>query len=340
MEITTEITELDHNDFYRSYSIKRRWRRHLLLLLAVDLILSTLIPISTFYLITAVFMGIILLPFFFGIPYLTSKKRIRTLYLQTLVPNGKKTFKPFASGIEITDETGATFIKHEDIKETGRSGEYIFIVTRHTGYYLLPFWCFSSEYEGAHFLRLVTNGIAKIKGIQAKAPFTFKPGYLMAILCLIPLVGFFSGLVVLILGIVHFKDKIYIIIGAIGMLVTIAIYGSMIYYVETSSVVNDGFSEMSQTQINDLVKSIEFYKIQNGSYPDSLQQIETKNSFVSIYDPLPTFKEKKSVTFQYHRTGNKYLLFSVGKDGKPNTKDDIYPTLTNPGTSKLGFIRK
>jgi hypothetical protein len=27
-------------------------------------------------------------------------------------------------------------------------------------------------------------------------------------------------------------------------------------------------------------------------------------------------------------------------DGKPNTADDIYPTLTNADTSKLGFIRK
>src|ERR1700722_987546 len=140
MEITTEVTELDHNDFYRTYSIKRRWLQRLLILLAFDLLLSAFIPLSSFYLVTVIFMGIILIPFFFGIPYLLSKKRIRRLYGQTPSPNGKKIYKPFASGIEITDETATTFLRHEDIRQVGRNGDYVFIVTRFNGYYLLPIW--------------------------------------------------------------------------------------------------------------------------------------------------------------------------------------------------------
>jgi hypothetical protein len=145
---------------------------------------------------------------------------------------------------------------------------------------------------------------------------------------------------VLILGIVHYKDKVFIIMGAVGMLITIGIYGSMIYFTEHSDVIDSGFADIAQTQLNDLVKSIEFYKLQNGTYPDSLQQIDTKGSFISIDDPLQAFRQRKAVQYQYQRKGNKYLLFSVGKDGKPNTPDDIYPTLTNADTSKLGFIGK
>jgi hypothetical protein len=286
-------------------------------------------------------MGIILLPFFFGIPYLMAKKKIRKLYQQTSFPNGKKTFQPFASGIEITGESATVFLRHEDIRQIGRNGDYVFIVTRHTGYYLLPLWCFSSESQAAHFISLTNSGMAQAKGVRLKEPLTFKPIYLLGILCLIPLLGFFAGLVLLILGIVHFKDRVFIIMGALGMLITIAIYSSLFYFTMDSDAVRNGFAEIAQTEVNDLVKNIEFYKLQNGVYPDSLQQLDTKSSFTDIYDPLSPAKiGDNAAPFQYSKKGNQYLLFSVGRDGKPNTADDIYPTLTNADTSKLGFIRK
>lgn len=340
MEIIIETTEQDHIDFYRDYALKKNWLWRFLIFLVVVVISPGFVQLSSFYLINLLFIGIMLVPFFFGIPYFFSKKRIRKAYDNLLHPTGQKTYKPFASGIEIIDKTTTTFLRYEDIKQVAKAGNFVFIITQHTGYYLLPIWCFSSEDQVMHFLSIVTNGIAHAKGIQPKTPFTFKPGYLVAILCLIPVIGFFAGIVVFILGIIHYKDKVFVIMGAIGMLITIAMYGSIIYFAQTSSTVNDGFSDITQTQLNDLVKSIEFYKLQNGLYPDSLQQIETKNSFISIDDPLQTFKEKKIVRYQYQRMGNKYLLFSVGKDGKSNTSDDIYPTITGADTSKLGFIRK
>src|ERR1700733_1635193 len=276
MEITTEVTELDHNNFYRTYSIKRRWLQRLLILLAVDLFLSAFIPLSSFYLVTVVLMGIILLPFLFGIPYLIAKKRIRTLYEQTPSPNGKKTFKPFASGIEVTDETSTTFLRHEDIRQIGRNGDYVFMVTRFNGYYLLPVWSFSSEDQALHFMSLANSGMAQATGTRPKTPLTFKPIYLLGILCLIPLIGFIAGLVLLILGIAHFKDRVFIIMGAIGMLITIGIYGSLIYFSLNTTSFRPVFVEAAQSELNDLVKSVEFYKLQNGSYPDSLQQLDTK----------------------------------------------------------------
>jgi hypothetical protein len=341
MEIVVETTEHDHNDFFRDYSLRRNLLQRLFILLIVDLILSAFIPISSAYLVNFLFLGVILAPLFIGIPYFRLKTKIRKAYDGILSPTDLRTYKPFASGIEIAGEIPATFLRYEDIRQVGRTGNFIFLIPKFGGYYLLPVWCFSSMEEIEHFLRIVKNGIANTKGVAAKEPFTFKPGYLIGILCLIPVIGFFAGLVVLILGIVHYKDKVFIIMGAIGMLITIGIYGSMIYFVQTSGIVKDGFANIAQIQLNDLVKDIEFYKLQNGTYPDSLQQIQTKDSFTSIDDPTQAFNgNKKSITYQYRRKGNKYLLFSVGKDGKPNTSDDIYPNLSNADTSKLGFIRK
>jgi Type II secretion system (T2SS), protein G len=341
VEITTETTEQDHNDFSREYSIKRKWLQRLLILMVVDALLAVVITVSSFYLVNFIFIGILLFPFFFGIPYFLAKKRMREVYERSPAPNGEKTYKPFASGIEITDETTTTFLRHEDIKQIGRSGNFVFIITRHTGYYLLPIWCFESHEQIAHFLRVVTTGTAHVKGRQPRAPLTFKPIYLIGILCFIPLIGFFAGLVLLILGLAHYKDRVFVVMGVIGMLFTIAIYSSLFYFTFNSGIVADGFASIAQSEVNDLVKNIEFYKLQNGAYPDSLQQLDTKDSFTNIYDPLPAFEAgKKAVPFQYERKGPKYLLFSVGKDGKPNTADDIYPTLTNADTSKLGFMRK
>jgi hypothetical protein len=83
--------------------------------------------------------------------------------------------------------------------------------------------------------------------------------------------------------------------------------------------------------------------VQHGQYPDSLQQLDAKgDSFVSIYDTMSSDLKAgaKEGPYQYHNFGNKYLLFSVGVDGKPHTKDDIYPSLRLTDTSKVGFIRK
>jgi len=112
-----------------------------------------------------------------------------------------------------------------------------------------------------------------------------KPPYLLGLLCLIPLVGAFVGLGLLLYGLIHYKDKWLSIIGGAGILFTVVIYGSLFYAAFHSKTFNNGFTEIAQMQLNELVKDVEFYKLQHGSYPDKLQQIERHNTFVNIHDP-------------------------------------------------------
>jgi len=82
-----------------------------------------------------------------------------------------------------------------------------------------------------------------------------------------------------------------------------------------------------------LVKSIEFYKITKGQYPDSLLELQAslgQESFTSIYDPtatrtLKSFDAKERPTFFYQLTDDKthYYLLGVGADQKPFTNDDL-----------------
>lgn len=152
-----------------------------------------------------------------------------------------------------------------------------------------------------------------------------KPPYLLGLLGLIPLVGFFVGLGLLLYGIIKYKDKKLIIIGISCMLFTIIVYSSLFYFGFKSDSGKKDWADMAQMQLNSLVKNVEYFKLENGQYPDSLQQLVNKDEFVSISDPLRSIEGGKNSSFNYKNLGNKYLLYSSGIDGVPNTKDDIYP---------------
>lgn len=93
--------------------------------------------------------------------------------------------------------------------------------------------------------------------------------------------------------------------------------------------------------LNSLVKDIEFYKLQHGQYPDSLQQLLEKDKVVFIYDPLlEVGKGTPDAKFNYRKIGDQYTVFSSGIDRVANTSDDIYPEVVISDSSKIGFTRK
>jgi len=339
MEIIVETTEQDYIDFYKAYGFQRNWLRRSLILLLVDLILTATVQKSNevvwaHYFVQLIIIGILLFPFFFIIPYLISRAKLKRAFEQMPSPFSKKTYRPFAVGVEVIDETGDQFLKYRHIKQAGIVGNYLFLTLSNGDYYLLPKWCFSSGDEAAHFLGIVNSGIA-IEYVQPHGK--FKSYYFWGILCLIPFIGFIAGVVIVFRALFVLRDMLFAVIGVTGIVITIF----FIHYLATSPENRKEFAIIAQTEINDLVKNIEFYKMQNGVYPDSLKQVIDKDGFTSIFDISQEARSDGHLPlYKYKKIGNRYLLFSPGPDGKPNTKDDIYPTLTNPDTSKLGFIRK
>lgn len=165
-----------------------------------------------------------------------------------------------------------------------------------------------------------------------------QPPYLLGLLCLIPLVGAFVGLGLLLYGILKYKDKWLSIIGAAGILITVAVYGSLFYMIRHSSFFKENMAEISQTQLNNLVKNIEFYKIQHGQYPDSLPQLLQDDELAPIYDAAFFDEKLKSKYYNYRRLDDKYTLSSSGQDGIPSTNDDMYPHIIFSDSSKIGLI--
>ena len=165
-----------------------------------------------------------------------------------------------------------------------------------------------------------------------------KPPYLLGLLCLIPLVGAFVGLGLLLYGLLKYKDKWLSIIGAAGIVWTIIVYSTLFYAGTHAAVFKKGIESISQMQLNSLVKNIEFYKLEHGEYPDNLKQLLDDDKLAPINDAVQGMNTKADSYYNYKKIGDKYLLFSSGQDGIPNTKDDLFPQITITDSSKIGLI--
>ena len=167
-----------------------------------------------------------------------------------------------------------------------------------------------------------------------------KPPYLIGILCVIPLVGALVGIIMLILGITKYKDKWFSIIGTFGIFFTILVYSSLFYYMFNGKGSQTAFANISQMQLNSLVKNIEFYKLEKGHYPNKLEELLETDKLAPINDAIQSLKFKKNTFYNYKNLGENYLLFSSGQDGIANTKDDLYPEITITKNTKIGYVKQ
>ena len=170
-------------------------------------------------------------------------------------------------------------------------------------------------------------------------PAKSKPPYLLGLICLVPLVGAFVGLGLLLYGLLKYKDKWLSIIGVAGILWTIIVYSTLFYAGSHASIFKKGFEDISQMQLNSLVKNVEYYKLIHGQYPDSLKQVLEDDKLAPINDAAQGMRTKGDTYFNYTKIGDKYLLFSSGQDGIPKTKDDLFPQISINDSSKIGLIK-
>lgn len=161
--------------------------------------------------------------------------------------------------------------------------------------------------------------------------------YVVGGLSFIPLCGVVFGIVSIVWGLVTPKrgGKLLALIGASGIAFTVIIYGTLFYFgfIQRGGVYDSLREELARSQLASLVPSIEFYKVQNGRYPDSLvvlQKSLRQGQAVFIVDPTSMVGLNPQTRLFYYEVvndGSGYYLLGVGTDGKPFTSDDLAPSV-------------
>ncbi len=170
--------------------------------------------------------------------------------------------------------------------------------------------------------------------------------FVVAGVSFIPGVGIMFGIIAIIWGLVTKKlgGKKLAIIGASGIGFSIILYGSLFYFgfVQKGGVYDELRTELSKNTITSLVQTIEFYKIQNGKYPKSLELLKNslpENTMVFVHDPTDVQMGKEPQYYHYElKDENHYYLLGIGSDKKPYTNDDVLPNVEINKNSGIGLL--
>ena len=173
--------------------------------------------------------------------------------------------------------------------------------------------------------------------------------YILGGLSFIPLIGIFFGIIVILWGLIKIRQGGWklILLGFVGISFTVAVYGTLFYkgFVERGGIFDKLRSQMAQPMHTDLIKKIEYYKLQEGAYPERLEELAPEDkqeaqSFIMIYDPTYTdlkMKEPRLFYYELINEGQNYYLLSSGPDGLPFTEDDIHPVVTEEEMQNIGY---
>jgi hypothetical protein len=172
--------------------------------------------------------------------------------------------------------------------------------------------------------------------------------WVMAGMSFIPLIGLLFAPIAIVYGLVTRRagGKKLALVGVAGILVTVVLYGGLIYLavIQRGGIYDDLRLRMAEGTIVDVVRAIEFYKIQNGKYPESLDVLRTslpENSFVFVFDPTDVNLKSQPRPFHYELVdAEHYYLLGVGSDGQPFTADDLVPRIEPGADSKMGLLIK
>ncbi len=174
--------------------------------------------------------------------------------------------------------------------------------------------------------------------------------YVLGFSSFIPGYGVPLGIIAIVWGISKKKQggNRIVILGICGIVFTIIVFSTMFYigFVQKGGFFNNAKIQASQMMLNELVKNIEYYKIQNGKYPEKLENLtegKEERKILYFYDPISSdFGGKKPKTFYYELidNGRHYYLLSSGLDGMPFTEDDLYPSLSEEEIKRIGYTTK
>jgi hypothetical protein len=161
---------------------------------------------------------------------------------------------------------------------------------------------------------------------------------LLSFVCLAPILGGIVGLILVVFSLVAFKNRWLLIVGAMGVLVTIVSMVTLQYFGTHRGPFDASRIVVAKSNMGTIIRELEYYEKNYGHYPDSLIFLKASNPRIMLYDPIQEVNPKISDhKFYYKLINHKYYLFSKGFDGIPFTKDDIFPDV-DINSNSIGLI--
>jgi hypothetical protein len=339
-DVESAIHSLYINSFYR---VSIFYSLFIILVAAITFVKEVKPSLDILYFIIAIF-----LIFFFRFYLIPTTKNKRYLKKQIEInPNyfSEEILCIKEEGFEVNSKRydDPQFFNWQSVKYTYSTAKYYLIILHNEKLILI-------NKTNSEPNNILPNIIGKIeeKKVSKKSNFNSnqhqneiknnKTLYWIGLLGIIPNVGLVVGVILSIIGIIR-RDLKLIFIGIADILFTV-VFWTILTQISESDFISKSFdkpkSEMTERNLNDLVKQIEFYKTANGKYPEKLKQIENKESFIFTNE---IFETEKTTELYYKNENDKYILKSFGPDKKINTNDDIYPTLKIDST-KIGLRKE
>jgi len=159
--------------------------------------------------------------------------------------------------------------------------------------------------------------------------------FVLAGISFIPLIGVLTGIICIINAIIARRpnSKLLALLGFCGIMVSVILYGVILPGMLNNTNFSKKFEPHAISSMTSLVRNIEYFKLQNGVYPKSMDEIRAslkEGEMIFSFDVSgPAVMEGKQRDFYYEviNDGNNYFLFGIGVDSTPFTEDDIYPLI-------------
>jgi hypothetical protein len=172
--------------------------------------------------------------------------------------------------------------------------------------------------------------------------------FVLAATSFVPLVGIVTGIICIIIATVGKKSNSKLLggLGFAGVMSSVVVYGSLFYQLLNNEEFSKGFEAHAIGAMTSLVRDIEYYKLQQGHYPESMAalrgslRVGETAFFLDISGSLNTDGEQGTLYYEVTNGGEHYLLFSVGQDAEPFTQDDIFPIVDPEKDKNSGWVKE
>ena len=172
--------------------------------------------------------------------------------------------------------------------------------------------------------------------------------FILAGISFIPLIGIFTGIICIVIAVVGKKSNSKLLggLGFAGIMFSVILYGSLFYKMFNDEEFSKGFEVHAVSAMTSLVRHIEYYKLQYGYYPESMQALREnlkEGEMVFSFDmsgPINMNGQQRDFYYEVINGGANYLLFGIGQDATPFTADDIFPLIDPEKDKNIGWARE